>query len=101
MAQAELSKQSGVGLTPLKRFEKTGRTTLLNLVAMFRGLNLLDRIEDFVPKPDAPGPLKILEAERAKLRQRQRAPRASHRVRKEPIKVENVAEPSPCSDFFE
>jgi hypothetical protein len=80
MTQVELSKKSGVGLTPLKRFEQTGGTTLSNLVAIFRGLDLLDRLEDLVPDPEAPGPLEILAAERAKLKkQRQRAPRrAAH-----------------------
>lgn len=77
MTQAELSRVSGVGVTPLKRFEATGGTTLKNLVAIFRGLDLLDRLEDLVPDPATPGPLEILEAERARLRQqqRQRAPR--------------------------
>lgn len=79
LTQVELSKKSGVGLTPLKRFEGTGGTTLTNLVAIFRGLDLLDRLEDLVPEPGTPGPLEILEAGRAKLRQRQRAPRrAAH-----------------------
>lgn len=78
MTQAELSRKSGVGLTPLKRFERTGGTTLLNLVAIFRGLNLLDRLEELVPDPDTPGPLEILAAERKRLKKkRQRAPRAS------------------------
>lgn len=76
MTQVELSRRSGVGLTPLKRFEKTGGTTLSNLIALFRGLGLLDQLEDLVPDPDTPGPLELLEAERARLkRRRQRAPR--------------------------
>lgn len=78
MTQEELSRRSGVGLTPLKRFEKTGGTTLSNLVAMLRALDLLDRLEDLIPDPDTPGPLEILEAERAKLK-RQRAPRRAKR----------------------
>lgn len=77
MTQSELSRKSGVGLTPLKRFERTGGTTLLNLVAIFRGLDLLERLEDLVPDADTPSPLQILEAERAKLRKRQRAPRSA------------------------
>lgn len=82
MTQAELSKKSGVGLTPLKRFEGTGGTTLTNLVAIFRGLDLLDRLEDLVPDPDTPSPLEILAAERAKLKkQRQRAPRSASRAK--------------------
>ena len=76
MTQAELAQKSGVGLTPLKRFEKTGGTTLSNLVAIFRALDLLDSLEDLVPEPGAPGPLELLEADRAKP-QRQRAPRAA------------------------
>lgn len=79
MTQVELSRKSGVGLTPLKRFEATGGTTLLNLLAMLRGLDLLDRLEELVPDPETPSPLEILEAERARLRQqgRKRAPRRS------------------------
>jgi hypothetical protein len=74
MTQAALGQQSGVGTTSLKRFEKTGAITLRNLIAILRALGLVDRLEDLVPKPDSPGPLAILEAERAQ-RQRQRAPR--------------------------
>lgn len=76
LTQRALSKKSGVGLTPLKRFERTGGTTLLNLIAMFRGLDLLDRLEELVPDPETPSPLEILAAERARLqKQRKRAPR--------------------------
>jgi len=85
MTQAELSRRSGVGLTPLKRFEKTGGTTLSNLVALFRGLDLLDKLEDLVPDPDTPGPLELLEAERARLKkQRRRAPRTVTYAENEP-----------------
>jgi transcriptional regulator with XRE-family HTH domain len=74
MTQADLARKSGVGTTPLKRFEKTGATTLRNLIAIMRALGLVDRLEDLVPAPDSPGPLAMLEAERAR-KQRQRAPR--------------------------
>lgn len=77
ITQVELSRKSGVGVTPLKRFEATGGTTLKNLIAIMRGLDLLDRLEDLVPDPGTPSPLEILEAEKARLRQRERkrAPR--------------------------
>ena len=78
MTQAALSRKSGVGLTPLKRFEKTGGTTLSNLVAMFRALDLLDSLEGLVPEPGSPGPLELLEMDRAQT-QRQRAPRSASR----------------------
>ena len=83
LTQVELSRKSGVGLTPLKRFEAMGGTTLLNLIAMFRGLDLLDRLEDLVPDPATPSPLEILEAQNARLRQqqRQRAPRRSKQAK--------------------
>src|SRR5882762_124449 len=76
MSQVDLAHKSGIGLTPLKRFEKTGAITLRNLVALLRALNLLDGLETLVPEPDAPGPLALLAAER-KRTQRKRAPRAS------------------------
>ena len=74
MSQVDLAHKSGIGLTPLKRFEKTGAITLRNLVALLRALNLLDRLETLVPEPDAPGPLALLAAEQ-KRTHRKRAPR--------------------------
>jgi hypothetical protein len=74
MSQVELARKSGVGLTPLKRFEKTGRITLRNLVALLRTLNLLDGLETLIPAPDTPGPLALLAAEKRRA-QRKRAPR--------------------------
>jgi hypothetical protein len=75
LSQVELARRSGIGLTPLKRFEKTGAITLRNLVALLRALRLLDGLETLVPAPDEPGPLALLAAEK-KRSQRQRAPRA-------------------------
>jgi hypothetical protein len=74
ISASELAKRSGMGLTPLRRFEKTGGITLRNLVALMRAMGLLERLENLVPDPDSASPLEILEAERA-LRPRQRAPR--------------------------
>jgi hypothetical protein len=76
ISQVDLARKSGIGLTPLKRFEKTGAITLRNLIALLRALDLLDGLESLVPAPDAPGPLALLKAERAKT-VRQRAPRSS------------------------
>jgi hypothetical protein len=76
MSQVDLARKSGIGLTPLKRFEKTGAITLRNLVALLRALDLLARLETLIPDPDVPGPLALLEAER-KLTRRKRAPRTS------------------------
>jgi hypothetical protein len=78
MSQVDLAHKSGIGLTPLKRFEKTGAITLRNLVALLRALNLLDGLETLVPEPDAPGPLALLAAEQRKTRRR-RAPRTGMR----------------------
>ena len=75
LSQVDLARKSGIGLTPLKRFEKTGAITLRNLVALLRALNLLDGLATLVPAPDAPGPLALLAAEQ-KRTHRKRAPRA-------------------------
>ncbi len=75
ISQVDLARQSGIGLTPLKRFEKTGAITLRNLVAILRTLNLLDGLENLVPAADSPGPLALLSEEKQRFR-RQRAPRA-------------------------
>jgi hypothetical protein len=76
MSQVEVARKSGIGLTPLKRFERTGAITLRNLVALLRALDLLAGLETLIPDPDVPGPLALLEAEK-KLAQRKRAPRTS------------------------
>jgi hypothetical protein len=78
LSQVDLAHKSGIGLTSLKRFEKTGAITLRNLVALLRALDLLDGLETLIPEPGAPGPLALLEAERTK-KQRMRAPRTSVR----------------------
>jgi hypothetical protein len=74
MSASELARRSGMGLTPLRRFEKTGGITLRNLVALMRTMGLLERLEGLVPDPTTSSPMDILQAERAK-RPRQRAPR--------------------------
>jgi transcriptional regulator with XRE-family HTH domain len=74
LTQAELSRRSGVGVTPLKRFEKTGGIGLNNLIGMLRALGLLERLESLVPEPSAAGPLELLEASRRAPPERKRAP---------------------------
>jgi transcriptional regulator with XRE-family HTH domain len=62
MTQRQLAERSGVGLTPLKRFEATGGITLNNLIAILRGLGLLNRITELVPEPISPSPLERLHS---------------------------------------
>ena len=77
MTQADLAQKSGVGLTPLKRFEKTGAITLRNLIALLRALDLLDGLLGIAPDADSPSPLDVLAAAQKKSGQaRQRAPRS-------------------------
>jgi hypothetical protein len=85
LSQVELAHRSGIGLTPLKRFEKTGAITLRNLVALLRGLDLLERLDTLIPTPDTAGPLALLAAEQKRSR-RQRAPR----TRQAPAKSSNA-----------
>ena len=75
ISQAHLARRSGVGVTPLKRFEKTGGATLRNLIGILRGLGLLDRLETLVPDPASPSPMELLEAARHVKPPRKRAPR--------------------------
>jgi hypothetical protein len=74
ISASDLAKRSGMGLTPLRRFEKTGGITLRNLIALMRAMGLLDRLEGLVPDPAAASPMDILHAEQVK-HIRQRAPR--------------------------
>jgi hypothetical protein len=79
MSASELARRSGMGLTPLRRFEKTGGITLRNLIALMRTMGLLERLEGLVPDPTTSSPMYILQAERAK-RPRQRAPRRQRKL---------------------
>jgi hypothetical protein len=85
MTQEELVRRSGIGLTPLKRFERTGGITLNNLIGILRAMGLLDRLEDLVPEPSTATPLELLHASR-KNSLRQRAPRQKADVRVAPGK---------------
>lgn len=76
ISQVDLARKSGIGLTPLKRFEKTGAITLRNLIAVLRALDLLDGLDTLIPEPGASGPLALLKAERTKA-SRIRAPRSA------------------------
>ena len=76
LTQAGLAHKSGIGLTPLKRFEKTGAITLRNLIAILRAMELLDGLTGLVPDADSPSPLDVLAEEQRKAkRARKRAPR--------------------------
>jgi hypothetical protein len=78
MTQADLAHKSGVGLTPLKRFEKTGAITLRNLIAIMRTMDMLDSLLAVVPDADSPSPLDVLAEAQKKAKQvRQRAPRSN------------------------
>ena len=70
ISQQDLSLKSGCGLTPIKRFEKTGGISLHNLIGLMRAMDLLDRLEQLIPEPDEPGPLDLLERSRKPARQR-------------------------------
>lgn len=74
LSQVALARLSGIGLTPLKRFEKTGAITLRNLVALLRALKLLAGLDALLPAPATAGPLERLAAARA-APARRRAPR--------------------------
>ena len=74
LSASELSRRSGMGLTPLRRFEKTGGITLRNLIGLLRAHGLLDRLENLVPEPATPSPMELLNSQRG-VRTRQRAPR--------------------------
>lgn len=79
MTQRELAQRSGVGLTPLKRFEATGGTTLNNLIALMRGLGLLTRVSELIPEPSALSPLELLDQARSHTQRLPKVSRATFR----------------------
>lgn len=77
LTQAALAHRSGIGLTPLKRFEKTGAITLRNLIAILRAMDLLDGLAGLAPDAESPSPLDVLAEQQKKAKRvRQRAPRS-------------------------
>jgi hypothetical protein len=82
LTQVDLAHKSGIGLTPLKRFEKTGAITLRNLIAILRAMDLLDGLAGLVPDADSPSPLDVLaEAQKKAKHARKRAPRKASLAR--------------------
>ena len=82
LTQADLAYKSGIGLTPLKRFEKTGAITLRNLVAILRAMDLLDALTGLIPDADSPNPLDVLAEEQRKAKRvRKRAPRQASPIK--------------------
>ena len=75
-SQMQLSEESGVSITSIKRFEKTGHITLGSLIALLRAIQLLEPLEALIPNIDTqPSPLELLALERKNPSSRQRAPR--------------------------
>ena len=70
--QAELARRSGVALSTLRLFERTGQISLERLVMLASSLSALDAFEGLLQPPRA-GSLEEIEARQAK---RQRGRRA-------------------------
>lgn len=75
--QRELSRRSGVALTTLKQFERTGRITLERLVAIAAVLGAVQPLGELF----APGPARTLDELERRAALPKRAPRTR---RKEP-----------------
>jgi transcriptional regulator with XRE-family HTH domain len=75
--QRELSRRSGVALTTLKHFERTGKITLQRLVAIAVVLGAVQALGELF----APGPARTLDELERRAALRKRAPRTR---RKEP-----------------
>lgn len=79
-SQAELAREAGVGKRTLERIEAGGSAQLVNLVRVFRALDLLPALEQVLPDP-GPRPMELLKLagkrrQRAPGRRRKQAPAA-------------------------
>ncbi|MBQ8014260.1 MAG: helix-turn-helix domain-containing protein [Treponema sp.] len=59
LTQAELAKNSGVAKSTIERAEKGEGLQLLNLVKLFRALNMLSSLENLLPSSE-PTPMEYL-----------------------------------------
>ena len=77
LSQMQLAEESGISITSIKRFEKTGNITLGSLIALLRAAHLLESLGTLIPSLETePSPLEILAQERQKKPLRQRAIRS-------------------------
>jgi transcriptional regulator with XRE-family HTH domain len=59
LTQAQLAHNAGVSKRTVERIEAGQSTQLTSFIRILRGLNLLDRLEQFLPPPQ-PGPMDLL-----------------------------------------
>jgi|SRR5690606_6176499 len=79
ITQAELAEKSGVSLITVKRAESgKGNITLMTLIALLRGIDALEQLDNFLPEPS----LSPLQLKASTGKQRQRA--SSKRTESEP-----------------
>lgn len=68
LTQAELAERSGVAKRTLERIEAGASAQMLNLIRIFRVLNLLPNLDRMIPEA-MPGPMELLRS-KGKVRQR-------------------------------
>lgn len=73
LSQAELAAATGLARKTITNLETGHGGTLLTLIAVLRGLRLLDRLDAFLPEP-GPSPIQL-----AKLAGKQRRRATGHR----------------------
>ncbi len=78
MTQAELAHAAGISKRTLERIESGESTQLSNFIRIIRSLDLLDRIDAFLPEA-RPGPIELLkrrgkERKRAYSKRKQNGP---------------------------
>lgn len=62
--QTTLAERSGVSIATIRRYERTGKTSLRNLLLLLEALGLLDGLEGFL-RPPPPASMDELEARAA------------------------------------
>jgi transcriptional regulator with XRE-family HTH domain len=67
----ELAAQAGVTPLTVLKAERGSNVTLRTLLRILRALGMIDQVEAWIPEPP-PSPLALLEAKRARPRQRVR-----------------------------
>lgn len=80
LTQARLAKKTGLSLTTIAKTEGGRVTTLGTFVAILRGLELLPRLDQFLPEPS------ISPVQLAKMKGRQRQRASGKRTGKSPAR---------------
>ncbi len=80
LTQKEMGERTGLSRDTIQRLEKSGRVSVLALIAVLRELGLLDNLEILVPEKPPVSPIAVARQQEKMKSKRQRARKKTARV---------------------